>query len=112
MIFQDASDIVTDDILLELKDFIPHSHVYLKLEGLNPAGSVKIKTATALIASAERTGTLAPGSGRVIESSSGNLGIALSMVCAARDYRLTIVTDANTQKPALQAMSALGTELF
>lgn len=110
MIFQDAFDIVTDDIFLELHEFVPGSMVYLKIEGLNPSGSIKIKPAVAMIEEAEKRGELRPGS-RVIESSSGNLGIALSMVCAAKDYRLSIVTDANIQPGALRAMTALGTEV-
>ncbi|MCC3761580.1 2,3-diaminopropionate biosynthesis protein SbnA [Glycomyces sp. TRM65418] len=110
MIFQEAFDIVSDDIFLELRHYVPGSTVYLKLEGLNPAGSIKIKPAIAMVEEAEKQGRLRENS-RVIESSSGNLGIALSTVCAAKGYRLTIVTDANTQEPALRAMAALGTEL-
>lgn len=110
MIFQNAFDVVTDDIFLELRRFVPGSTVYLKIEGLNPAGSIKIKPAVAMIEEAEKRGDLRPGF-RVIESSSGNLGIALSTVCAARGYRLTIVTDANTQEASLRAMTALGTDV-
>lgn len=107
MIFDRVSDIVTDDIFLNLSGFLPESHVFLKLEGLNPAGSIKLKTATALVDSVERDGALSPG-GSIIESSSGNLGIALSVVCAARDYPLTVVTDPNTAEPAVRVMESLG----
>lgn len=110
MIFQNVNDIVLDDIFLELPDFVPGLQVLVKLEGLNPAGSIKLKTAVALVADAERRGIVAPG-GRLIESSSGNLGVALSMVCAARGYQLTIVTDANANASAVSAMRALGTRV-
>lgn len=110
MIFERASDIVTDDIFLHLPDFVPGSQVYLKLEGLNPAGSVKLKTAVALIESAEEAGTLCPGS-RLVESSSGNLGIALSVVCASKGYHLTVVTDPHATRQSIRLMESLGTEV-
>ncbi|MET8975602.1 2,3-diaminopropionate biosynthesis protein SbnA [Streptomyces sp. NPDC004539] len=110
MIFESASDVVLDDIFLRLPDFVPDIDVLLKLEGLNPAGSVKLKTAVALVESAEAHGTLRPG-GRLIESSSGNLGVALSVVCAARGYRLTVVTDPNAARQAIRVMESLGTHV-
>ncbi|MFJ2821750.1 2,3-diaminopropionate biosynthesis protein SbnA [Streptomyces toxytricini] len=110
MIFESASDVVLDDIFLRLPDFVPDVSVLLKLEGLNPAGSVKLKTAVALVESAETAGGLPAGT-RLIESSSGNLGVALSVVCAARGYPLTVVTDPNAARPAVRAMESLGTEV-
>ncbi|MFC4334320.1 2,3-diaminopropionate biosynthesis protein SbnA [Salininema proteolyticum] len=110
MLYHDASEIITDDIFVHLDDFLPGRDLYLKLEGLNPAGSIKAKTAAALLHDAERTGRLTPGK-KIIESSSGNLGIALSIACAAKGYPLTIVTDANAQPSALNTMAALGTRL-
>ncbi|MFJ9656001.1 2,3-diaminopropionate biosynthesis protein SbnA [Streptomyces microflavus] len=110
MIFERASDIVTDDIFLHLPDFVPGTQVYLKLEGLNPAGSVKLKTAVALIESAEEAGTLRPGT-RLVESSSGNLGIALSMVCASKGHPLTVVTDPHATRQSIRVMESLGTEV-
>jgi 2,3-diaminopropionate biosynthesis protein SbnA len=110
MIFESASDVVVDDVFVRLPDFVRDVSVLLKLEGLNPAGSVKLKSALALVKSAEANGTLAPGS-RLIESSSGNLGIALSTVCAARGYQLTVVTDPNAARQAIRAMESLGTDV-
>jgi 2,3-diaminopropionate biosynthesis protein SbnA len=110
MIFESASDVVVDDVFVRLPDFVRDVSVLLKLEGLNPAGSVKLKSALALVKSAEADGTLAPGS-RLIESSSGNLGIALSTVCAARGYQLTVVTDPNAARQAIRAMESLGTDV-
>ncbi|MEV4741749.1 2,3-diaminopropionate biosynthesis protein SbnA [Streptomyces sp. NPDC049555] len=111
MIYEKASDVVLDDIFLRLPGFLPAGEVFLKLEGLNPAGSVKLKTAVALVESMEREGTLRPGS-RVIESSSGNLGVALSVVCAAKGYPLTVVTDPNASRHSLRVMRSLSTEVI
>jgi len=72
---------------------------YLKLESCNPGGSIKEKNAVYLIRDAEKRGLLAPG-GTIVESSSGNFGIGLAMVGAARGYRVIIVVDAKTAPPA------------
>ncbi|QMU74132.1 2,3-diaminopropionate biosynthesis protein SbnA [Streptacidiphilus sp. P02-A3a] len=110
MIFERASDVVTDDVFIHLAEFAPEMQVFLKLEGLNPAGSIKLKTAVSLIESKERTGALRPGS-HIIESSSGNLGVALSVVCAERGYRLTVVTDPNAARHSIRVMESLGTDV-
>jgi 2,3-diaminopropionate biosynthesis protein SbnA len=110
MIFENAYQVITETEFLHLADFIPDAQVFLKLEGLNPAGSVKLKTAIGLIESMEETGIITPH-GRVIESSSGNLGIALAMVCSAKDYQLTIVTDPNATRQSIQIMRSLGAEV-
>jgi cysteine synthase A len=110
MLFEAPHDIVLDDIFLKLDGFAHGTDLALKLEGLNPAGSVKLKTAVALIDDAEAGGRLRPG-GRVIESSSGNLGVALSMLAAARGYRFTCVTDQSAQAAHITAMRRLGAEV-
>ena len=107
VIANNVYDLVTDDVYLRLADLIGEPEIYLKLEGLNPAGSVKLKTAVALIADAEERGLLRPG-GRVVESSSGNLGIALSMVCAVKGYPFTCVTDPKTSHHSIATMRAMG----
>ena len=110
MICRSADAVLTDDVFVELPGFLPGVEVVVKLEGLNPAGSIKLKTARALISALEAHGLLRPG-GRVIESSSGNLGVALAGVCAARGYRLTVVTDPKANAGAIAAMRALGAEV-
>lgn len=84
--------------------------VHLKLEGLNPAGSIKLKTALQLIEELESTDRLRPDT-RIVESSSGNLGVALALVCANRGYRFTCVTDPNTSRHAIAAMRATGAHI-
>ena len=68
------------DLFIDLRSVIGHS-LFLKVEGLNFAGSVKLKAASGMVAAAERDGRLRPGS-IIVESSSGNLGVALSMIGA------------------------------
>ena len=95
---------------VRIKNSFPKHDVYVKLEGLNTAGSVKLKTAIALVDSLEELHGLQPG-GWVTESSSGSLGIALSAVCARRGYKLTIVTDLNANARSIAHMRALGAEV-
>jgi cysteine synthase A len=83
---------------------------YLKLESCNPGGSIKEKNAAVLVAQAEAEGLLGPG-GTIIESSSGNFGVGLAMVGAARGYRVVIVVDAKTTLTFRRMLEAYGAEL-
>jgi 2,3-diaminopropionate biosynthesis protein SbnA len=77
------------------------------LEGLNPVGSIKLKAARSMVAAAEQL----PGGiveRHLVESTSGNLGIALASICAARKYSLTCVTDPNANRSTIAEMRALG----
>jgi cysteine synthase A len=84
--------------------------LHLKFEGFNPGGSIKIKTALALVRDAELHRDLRRKR-KMIESSSGNLGLSLSMIAAARGYAFTCVVDANTSWQAIGIMRALGTNV-
>ncbi|MEU4216994.1 2,3-diaminopropionate biosynthesis protein SbnA [Actinoplanes sp. NPDC026623] len=108
MIYDATYEIVTDDIFLDMGGFIPGVDLILKLEGLNPAGSIKLKTAVALIEDLMTRFGIGSGD-RLIESSSGNLGIALGTLCATRGISLTIVADPNTNAAAISTMRAQGT---
>ncbi|MER8225608.1 2,3-diaminopropionate biosynthesis protein SbnA [Streptomyces sp. NPDC094143] len=110
MIYQRACDIVTDDVFLELNGVLSGSSLFLKLEGMNPAGSVKLKSALGMVEDAESRGVLWPG-GRIVESSSGSLGIALAVIAAARGYHFTCVTDPNISTQSLALIRALGAEV-
>ncbi len=79
----------------------------LKLEGVNPTGSIKYKTALGLLDAAEQQGLVRPGA-EIIESSSGNLGIALAALCATRGYRFTCVVDPNATRQSLDVIRAYG----
>jgi cysteine synthase A len=96
----------TEQLFVDLRTVVGHS-LYLKIEGLNFAGSVKLKAATEMVDAAERDGTLHPDS-IIIESSSGNLGVALAMISASRGYQFVCVTDTRCNLPTRQMMEALG----
>nr|WP_031191069.1 MULTISPECIES: 2,3-diaminopropionate biosynthesis protein SbnA [Streptomyces] len=110
MIAEEVYDLIPDDLFIRADELVPGSSVFLKIEGLNPAGSVKLKTAVALVAEAENTGRPFPAT-QLIESTSGNLGVALAMVCAAKGYALTCVTDPNANAQSVRLMEALGAEV-
>ena len=85
--------------------------ILAKLEGNNPAGSVKDRAAMSMIAQAEARGDLKPGD-TIIEATSGNTGIALAMAAAVRGYRLRLIMPANASAERKQAMAAYGAELI
>ncbi len=66
------------------------SHLYAKIESSNPGGSVKDRIGVAMIETAERAGRIAPGRTTIVEATSGNTGIALAFVCAAKGYDLIL----------------------
>lgn len=82
----------------------------VKLEACNPGGSIKEKNAVFFVDHAETHGLLKPG-GTIVESSSGNFGIGLAMVGAARGYHVVIVVDAKTPPPVRRMLNAYGAEL-
>lgn len=82
-----------------------------KLEGNNPAGSVKDRPAFNMIMQAEQRGQIKPGD-TLIEATSGNTGIALAMVAAMRGYQMTLIMPANSTQERKDAMSAYGARLI
>ncbi len=88
--------------------------IWAKLEGRNPAGSVKDRVAVSLIEAAERDGLLIPGKPNqiLIEPSSGNTGIALAMVCRLRGYHLKVVLPSNVSPERRQLLLAWGAEII
>ena len=84
--------------------------ILAKLEGNNPAGSVKDRPAMSMIARAEERGDIRPGD-TLIEATSGNTGIALAMAAAIRGYRMVLILPSHMSDERKQAMSAYGAEL-
>ncbi|EAS46871.1 Cysteine synthase K/M:Cysteine synthase B [gamma proteobacterium HTCC2207] len=85
--------------------------ILAKLEGDNPAGSVKDRPALSMIKKAQARGEIKPGD-RLIEATSGNTGIALAMVAAMMGYRMTLIMPANATDERKWAMTAYGAELI
>jgi cysteine synthase A len=91
MIYDSILDTIGNTPIVKLHRLAPkHVEVYVKVEAFNPAGSVKDRLALAIILDAEQRGTLKPGQ-TVVEATSGNTGVALAAVCAARGYPFVAV---------------------
>ena len=113
-IYTSADQLVGNTPLLELTRLEQAervtAHILAKLEYLNPAGSVKDRVAKAMIDDAERTGALRSGA-VIIEPTSGNTGIGLASVAAARGYRVIIVMPETMSEERRRLMRAYGAEL-
>ncbi|GAA0517365.1 2,3-diaminopropionate biosynthesis protein SbnA [Saccharopolyspora subtropica] len=98
-----------DDLYVDLRPTLGVP-LYLKCEGFNFAGSIKLKAAEAMVAAAERSGALRPDS-ILVESSSGNLGVALSVLAASKGHQFVCVTDSRCNLATKQLMEALGCQV-
>jgi 2,3-diaminopropionate biosynthesis protein SbnA len=108
-IVTDPQEFNQEELYVDLRPIFGHS-LFLKVEGFNFASSIKLKAAAEMVKAAERDGTLTPDS-ILVESSSGNLGVALSMIAANKGYRFVCVTDSRCNPAAVRLMRALGAEV-
>ncbi|MFD5164219.1 2,3-diaminopropionate biosynthesis protein SbnA [Streptomyces hawaiiensis] len=99
----------TEDLYVDLRTLYGYP-LHLKCEGFNFAGSIKLKAAASMIEAAERNGALIKGS-TLVESSSGNLGVALSVIAAAKGYHFICVVDSRTNVATRKLIEALGSEV-
>ena len=106
-------DLIGDTPIVDVSELSPNPSVRLlaKMEGQNPAGSVKDRIALAMVADAEADGTLVPGR-TIIEPSSGNTGIALAMIARIRGYPIKIVLPENVSPERRQALEVFGAEII
>ncbi len=106
-------DMIGNTPMVDVSELSPNPRVRIlaKMEGQNPAGSVKDRIARAMILEAEDDGTLKPGS-TIIEPSSGNTGIALAMICRTRGYHLKIVLPENVSIERRQMLEVFGAEII
>jgi 2,3-diaminopropionate biosynthesis protein SbnA len=98
-----------EQLYVDLQSIFGQS-LFLKCEGFNFAGSIKLKAASEMVEAAERDGLLRPGS-ILVESSSGNLGVALSMIAASKGYGFVCVTDSRSNLATRRLMEALGSQV-
>ncbi|CAC9548007.1 Cysteine synthase B (EC 2.5.1.47) [uncultured Gammaproteobacteria bacterium] len=98
-------------VILQRLNPNPSNTILLKLEGNNPAGSVKDRAAFNMIAKAEARGEIKPGD-TLIEATSGNTGIALAMVAAIKGYKMMLIMPENLSQERRDAMTAYGAELL
>jgi cysteine synthase len=101
---QNALDGIGDTPIIKI------GNIYAKLESVNPSGSIKDRVALEMIEAAEKDGRLKKGY-TIVEASSGNTGISLSMVAALKGYRLIVVMPENMSAERMQLMRAFGAEL-
>ncbi len=111
--YKTIEDTVGDTPLVRLKSLPGRTSniVLAKLEGNNPAGSVKDRPAMSMIVRAEKRGTIKPGD-VLIEATSGNTGIALAMAAAIRGYRMVLVMPEHLSAERRQTMRAFGAEII
>lgn len=113
MKYTSVLDLVGGTPLVQVASLSPVEdvHLWVKLEGQNPTGSVKDRIAIALIEAGESSGELTPDK-IVLEPTSGNTGIALAMVCSMRGYRFTAVMPDNASAERVQLLTAFGAEII
>jgi len=112
MIYDSITDLIGRTPIVRIHKLAPDGvTMYVKLESFNPGGSVKDRLAIGIIEDAERRGDLKPGQ-TVVEATSGNTGIALAMVCAARGYPFVSVMSDSFSVERRQVMRAYGAKVI
>src|SRR5689334_20640159 len=112
MIYESILDTIGNTPVVKLHRIPPkHVTMYAKIEAFNPLSSVKDRLAIAIVEDAERRGTLKPGQ-TVVEATSGNTGIALAMVCAAKGYPFVAVMAETFSVERRKIMRMLGAKVI
>ncbi|MDT8311540.1 MAG: cysteine synthase A [Methylophaga sp.] len=112
MIYNSILDTIGNTPIVRLNHIAPqHVHMYVKVEAFNPMASVKDRLAIAVIEDAEQRGVLKPGQ-TVVEATSGNTGIALAMVCAAKGYPFVAIMVETFSIERRKIMRALGAKVI
>jgi [CysO sulfur-carrier protein]-thiocarboxylate-dependent cysteine synthase len=112
-VYPSILDLIGDTPMVDVTSLSPNPdvHILVKLEGQNPAGSIKDRIAWNMVREAEADGVLSPGR-TIIEPSSGNTGIALSMIARLRGYPIKIVMPENVSVERRQALEVWGAEII
>lgn len=109
--FENNAESIGNTPIIRLKNIHPAGNIYAKIESRNPAGSVKCRIGAAMINAAEAGGILKPGM-TIVEPTSGNTGIALAFVAAAKGYKLQLTMPASMSLERRKIMKALGAEII
>ncbi|WP_413532653.1 cysteine synthase A [Empedobacter brevis] len=109
MIYNNVLETIGNTPIIKLTKLFPHHNVYIKIEKQNPGGSIKDRIALAMIEDAEKAGILKPG-GTIIEPTSGNTGIGLSLVAAVKGYKIIITMPESMSIERRKIMEAYGAE--
>lgn len=111
--YESVLDTIGNTPLVDVSELSPNPRVrvLVKLEGLNPGGSVKDRAAKSMIEEAEKNGTLLPGQ-RILESSSGNTAAGLAMIAKLKGYPFTAVVPENVSVERTKLLAAFGAEVI
>lgn len=112
-VYSSVLEMIGNTPIVDVSQLSPNPNVRIlgKMEGQNPAGSVKDRIALSMITEAEEDGTLTPGC-TIIEPSSGNTGIAMAMICRIKGYRIKIVLPGNVSVERRQLLEVYGAEII
>lgn len=115
-IYHDITQVIGHTPLLKL-NHLPQemgcvAEIVLKMEGMNPAKSVKDRIAISMITEAEQAGLIQPNHSTIVEATSGNTGIGLAMVCAVKGYRLILTMPDNMSAERQKLLQAYGAEVI
>lgn len=112
VIVNSVLDLKQKKLFFELDKFVNDCDLYLKLEGFNPGGSIKIKAAVGMVEALEKDQRLIPGRHTLVESSSGSLGVALSIVAKIKGYKFICVSDPNINTMTAKYIKLYGGQLI
>src|ERR1700761_2426656 len=110
---EDISELVGETPVLHLRKMVPSTvaDIYVKLEYLNPGGSIKDRAALGMISRAEKEGVLKPGA-TILEATAGNTGVGLALIGVSRGYKVVLAVPEKFSQEKVMLMEALGAKVY